>query len=142
VSFGTWGVYYLNYWVAAGYLIYSLAFYFLIMPFTMCKFCYFKYLEASTDEMSGTISENLMSVDNWGKSFLHMHVGQKGWAGPMAIVWFAPIVLIGISFFMNFTIYALLSLIGFIAILVGNYFYMVRIKCPTCPIQEECHSSF
>jgi hypothetical protein len=33
-------------------------------------------------------------------------------------------------------------LLGFVVVLVGNYYYMLRVKCPSCPIQEECHSSF
>ena len=39
-------------------------------------------------------------------------------------------------------IFAVISLIGFTAVLVGNVIYMLRVKCPTCPIQEQCHSSF
>jgi hypothetical protein len=142
IALGTWGIYYLNLWVSVGYLGYSLLFYFLVMPLTMCKFCYFKITETTTDEEKGTSSENLLSVDQWSKSHLHLHVGQKGWAGAMAIVWLSPLVLIGASLFLNFSLFAVIALIGFVAVLAGNYQYMVRIKCPTCPIQEQCHSSF
>jgi hypothetical protein len=142
VSLGTVGISFLNYWAAVGYAVFSLVFYFLVMPFTTCKFCYFKVTESEVDEETGKTTEKLLSVEQWSKSHLHLHVSQKGWAFVMAIIWFAPIVLIGISFFLNFSIYALLSLIGFLGMLVGNYFYMLRIKCPTCPIQEQCHSSF
>jgi hypothetical protein len=142
VSLGTVGINFLNYWVAVGYLIFSLVFYFFVMPFTMCKYCYFRVIETTVGEEKGTTSEKLLTVDEWSKSHLHLHVGQKGWAGVMAIVWLSPIVLIGASLLLNFSLFALLSLIGFLVVLVGNYFYMVRIKCPTCPIQEECHSSF
>ena len=142
IALGTAGIYFLNYWAAVGYAIFSLVFYFLVMPFTTCKFCYFKVTESQQDEDTGKTSEKLLSVDQWSKSHLHLHVGQKGWAFFMAIIWFLPIVLVGVSFFLNFSIYALLSLIGFLGILIGNYYYMLRIKCPTCPIQEECHSSF
>jgi len=142
VSLGTVGIYYLNYWAAVGYLIFGLLFYFLIMPMTMCKFCYFKVTETPMDEEKGETTEKLLSIDQWSKSHLHLHVGQKGWTGVMAIVWFAPIVLVIYSFFVSFSIYALLALIGFVALLVGNFYYMLRVKCPTCPIQEQCHSSF
>ncbi len=139
ISLGTAGIHYLNTWAAVGYLAFSIVFYFLVMPFTTCKYCYFKVKE-TTD--TGETVEKLLTVDEWSKSHLHLHVGQKGWAFVYAIIWFLPIVLIGISFFLNFSMFALFALIGFVVVLVGNYFYMVRIKCPKCPIQEQCHSSF
>jgi len=37
IALGTWGSYYLHLWAAVAYLIYSLLFYFLVMPLTMCK---------------------------------------------------------------------------------------------------------
>jgi len=128
ITLGTVGIYFFNLWAAVGYLIYSILFYFLLMPFTMCKFCYFKVNETT--------------VDKWRETYLEKHVGQKNWVIFMVIVWFLPIVLIVISFFLDFSIFALLSLIGFIVVLVGNYFYMLRVKCPKCAIKEECHSSF
>ena len=128
IALGTVGIVFLNLWAAVMYLIYSILFYFLLMPFTMCKFCYFKVNETT--------------VDKWRETYLEKHVGQKNWVIFMVIVWFLPIVLIVISFFLDFSIYALIILIGFIVMLVGNYFYMLRVKCPTCAIKEECHSSF
>ena len=106
----------------------------------MCKFCYFKVKETTVDKRK-TI-EKLLTVDKWRESYLEKHVGQKNWVIFMIIVWFLPIVLVVISFFLNFSIIALISLIGFIVVLVGNYFYMLRVKCPTCAIRDECHSSF
>ena len=94
------------------------------------------------DRETGKTIERLLSVDKWSESYLEKHVGQKNWTGLMMIVWFAPVVLTVISFFSNFSLLALMSLIGFIVVLVGNYFYMLRNKCPTCAIREECHSSF
>lgn len=134
ISLGTWGIYYLNFWAAMGYLIYSMVFYFLLMPFTMCKFCYFKVKETVEDDKS--------SVESWAKSGLHKHVGQKHWSWAMFIVWALPIVLSVISFFINFSLFAVLALIGFVAVVIGNFFYMIRVKCSKCPIQKECHSSF
>ena len=142
ITLGTWGIYYLNSWAAVAYFAYSILFYFLAMPFTMCKYCYFKVKDTTIDNEKGKAIEKLLSVDNWRESYLHKHVGQKSWTIGMMIVWFLPVVLIVISFFVNFSIFALVSLVGFIGVVVGNFFYMLRKKCPTCAIQEECHSSF
>ena len=128
IALGTWGIYYLNLWAAVGYLIYSILFYFLVMPLTICKYCYFKVTETKIDKEKGKTIKKLLSVDKWSESHLHKHVGQKHWVGLMIIVWFLPFVLIVISFFMDFSIFAVISLIGFTAVLVGNVFYILRIK--------------
>ncbi len=142
IALGTWGIYFLNLWAAVGYLIYSILFYFLVMPLTICKYCYFKVTQTSIDEEKGKTTKKLLSIDKWSKSHLHKHVGQKNWVIPMMVVWFLPIVLIVISFFRDFSYIAIIPLVGFIGVLVGNFFYMLRVKCPSCPIQEQCHSSF
>ena len=142
IALGTVGIYFLNLWVAVGYLIYSILFYFLVMPFTICKYCYFKVKETTIDRKKGKTIETLLPLDKWRESYLKKHVGQKYWTVFMSIIWFLPIVLIGISFFLNFSIFALLSLIGFIVALVGFILYLLRKKCPTCAIKDECHSSF
>ena len=142
IGFGTWGIYYFSSWVAISYLVYSILFYFLVMPFTMCKYCYFKIKDTAIDEEKEKDIEKLMTVDKWSGLYLHKHVGQKHWTWLMTVIWFLPIVLIVISFFRDFSILAAVSLVSFIAVVVGNYFYMLRVKCPTCAIREECHSSF
>jgi len=142
IAFGTWGIYFLNLWAAVGYLIFSLLFYFLVMPLTICKYCYFKVTETITDEETGETTKKLLTIDKWSKSHLHKHVGQKRWVGPMTIIWFLPVVLIVISFFRNFDYLAIIALVFFVVVVVGNFFYMLKVKCPTCPIQKECHSSF
>jgi len=142
IALGTWGIYFLSLWGAIAYLVYSFLFYFLVMPFTMCKYCYFKVKATTTDKENAKTIEKLLSVDEWSESHLHKHVGQKHWAWLMFIIWFIPVVLIVISFFRDFSIFAVISLIGFITVVVGNYFYMLKVKCPTCPIKEQCHSSF
>ena len=142
IALGTWGAYYLNLWAAAGYLIFSLLFYFLVMPLTICKYCYFKVTETTTNEETGKTTKKLLTIDKWSKSHLHKHVGQKNWVWPMFIIWFSPVVLLVISFFRNFDYLAIIALVGFIVVVVGNFFYMLKVKCPTCPIQKECHSSF
>lgn len=142
ITLGTAGIYFLNSLAAIAYFVYSILFYFLVMPFTMCKYCYFKVKETTVDTETGETIVKLLSLEKWRETHLKKHVGQKHWTVLMTIVWFAPIILILISFFLNFSIFALISLIGFIIVLVGNYFYMIRKKCPKCTIREECHSSF
>ena len=142
IALGTVGIYFLNLWAAVAYLIYSILFYFLVMPFTICKYCYFKVKETAIDKEKGKTIEKLVSIDKWRESYLKKHVGQKNWTFLMVIIWFLPIVLIVISFFLNFSIFAVISLIGFILALVGFILYLLRKKCPTCAMQEECHSSF
>jgi membrane protein YdbS with pleckstrin-like domain len=61
IALGTWGIYYLNLWAAVAYLIYSLLFYFLAMPFTMCKYCYYKVKETAIDKEKGKTIEKLLS---------------------------------------------------------------------------------
>ena len=142
IALGTWGIYYFNLWAAVGYLVFSLLFYFLLMPFTMCKHCYFKVIETSTDEETGKTTRKLMDADVWGKTLLHMHVGQKNWVLLMTAVWFLPIILIIVSFFQDFSYFALIPFIGFISAVAGNFLYMLRVKCPKCAIREYCHSAF
>jgi len=142
IAFGTWGIYYLHLWAAVAYLGFSILYYFVAMPFTMCKYCFYRVTEMTPDGNNGETIEKLVPLTTWREVYLRKHVGQKNWTFFMTTVWFLPIVLIVISFFLNFTLYALISLIGFFAVLVGNWFYMLRKKCPTCAIREECHSSF
>lgn len=142
MAFGTWGIYYLNLWAAVGYLIYSLVFYFFIMPFTMCKHCYFRTKDTSVDKEQKDATEKLPSIEKWNKTLLHKHVGQKNWVWLMFLVWILPIILTIVSFFLDFDYLAIIALVGFIIMLVCNFLYLIKIKCPSCPIQEECHSSF
>ncbi|NPD90493.1 MAG: hypothetical protein HGN29_17400 [Asgard group archaeon] len=142
IALGTWGSYYLHRWAAVAYVIYSILFYFLVMPFTMCRYCYFKAKETPTDEEKEKPTVKLMTIDKWSKTLLHKHVGQKHWAWVMFVVWILPVILIITSFFRNFNYLAIIALVAFILAVVGNYIYMIKVKCPTCPIREECHSSF
>ena len=142
ISLGTAGIYFFNFWVAVGYLVYSFLFYFIVMPLTLCKYCYFKTKETKTNRDTGQTVVKLLPLDKWKESYLQKHVGQKRWVSLMIVVWFAPIVLIVASFFLSFSMFALASLIGFVVTLVGNYLFMVWKKCPKCAIQKECHASF
>jgi hypothetical protein len=142
IALGTSGIFFLNSWAAVTYLIFSILYYFVAMPFTLCKYCYYRVTESTSDGNNGETIEKLVPLVTWREVYLRKHVGQKNWTLFMTTVWFLPIVLIIISFYINFSFFALVSLIGFIAVLVGNWFYMLRKKCPTCAIREECHSSF
>ena len=132
ITIGTIGIKFFDSWIAVGYFVYSMLFYFLIMPFKVCKYCYFKVKQTTVDEETGKTVEKLLSVDEWSQKCLKKHVGQKNWAGLMIILWFAPIVFTVISLFLNFSIFAPITLIGFIAVLIGNYLYMIKVKCPKC----------
>ena len=144
IVLGTIGIYFLNVWAAVVYLTYSILWYFLAMPFVMCKYCYFNIKELSRDEVTGETIEHLMPIEKWRETngiAKHEYRGKKTTIF-MSIIWLSPIPLIFISFFRNYSIFALLSFIGFIVVLVGNYFYMVRKKCASCAIKKECHAAF
>ena len=61
---GTVGIYFLNLWAAVAYLVYAILFFFLAMPFTMCKYCYFRVKETTTDKNGKTV-EKLLPKDDW-----------------------------------------------------------------------------
>lgn len=141
IGLGTIGISFLNVWLAVVFFAYSTLWYFLVMPFTLCKYCYFRQKETATDMTTGKTIERLMPIDKWRETNgIGKHVGQKNWSYCMSIVWLLPIVLMVISFFVNFSPFALAALVGFIGVLVGNYYYMLRKKCPTCAIKDECHA--
>ena len=141
--FGTVGIYFLNLWVAVVYLIYYVVWSFLLMPLKHCKNCYYMVKETTTNEKTGKTSVNLLPKEEWVESCLEKHVAcGKKWGFNFFISWFAPIVLIIISFFFNFSIIALISLIGFIGSLAGSIIYVRYKICPRCAIIEECHEAF
>jgi hypothetical protein len=114
------------------------------MPFVMCKDCYYNIKESAIDMATGKTIEKLMPIEKWRETngiAKHLSRGKRTtWL--MSIIWILPFVLIFISFFKNFSIIALFSLIGFAIVLAGNYYYMLRKKCPSCAIQKECHAAF
>ena len=143
IAIGTMGIYSLNLWAAVGYLVYSMGYYFFVMPLTLCKYCFFKTTETSIDSDTGETIVKLLPLDKWRESYCHNHIRQgKRWTWTMSIVWLLPIVLIVISFFLSFFTYALIFLISFIAVLVGNFIYMIKKKCPSCPIVDDCQAGF
>jgi len=141
MAFGTVGLYFLNIWVAVVYLIYYIMFFFLLMPLKHCQYCYYCIKETTIE--NGKTIKKLLPVDKWKESYLKKHVAcGKKWSFNFIIIWFLPIVLIIISFFFNFSIFALICLIGFIVVLAVTLTHMRWKVCPTCAIMEECHSSF
>ena len=128
---------FLNTWVALVYSVYSVLFFFLALPLTICKRCYYK------TKQTGQTCEKLLPVNKWRELHLKKWVSQGEKVRVfMGIIWLLPMVLIFISFFFNFSLFGLLSLIGCIAVLGGNVIYMNQKVCPTCAIKDECHSSF
>ena len=49
ITLGTVGLYFLNVWVAIGYLIYSIWYIFLAMPIKHCQYCYYKVQDPTID---------------------------------------------------------------------------------------------
>lgn len=144
IAFGTIGIYFLNRSLAIAYLVYSISWYFLAMPFVMCKYCYFNLKETTTHQATGKTVDVLMPIHRWREIdgiAKHASRGKKTTIF-MAVIWLAPLVLISMSFFRGFSFFALLALIAFAIVLVGNYYYMLRVKCPTCAIKDECHAAF
>ena len=143
ITLGTIGVYFLNLWAAVAYLIYAILWYFLIQPVVHCQHCYYKTKEITEDSTTGKTIENLLPKEQWVESCLQKHVESgKKWGFNFFISWFLPMVLIVISFFFSFSIFALITLIGFVvvwAVMLINMRYKV---CKTCAIMEECHAAF
>ena len=140
---GTVGLLYLHLWVAVGYLVYSLVFIFLAMPMKHCQYCYYKVKETSTDRKTGKSVERRVSLKKWRESYLEKHVAcGKRWGFTFFILFFLPIALIGVSFFLNFSMCAVICLVGFIGLLAAMLLYTRRRICPICAIKEECHSAF
>ena len=141
MALGTGGLLFLNLWVAVAYLIYYLVFFFLAMPLKHCQYCYYKIKETTLD--SGKTNVKLLPIDEWKESYLEKHVDcGKKWGFNFFILWFLPIILINISLFLSFSIFALISLIGFIVVVAVTLIHMKWKVCPTCAIVDECHSSF
>lgn len=143
LALGTVGLTFLNLWVAVAYFTYFVVFFFLAMPLKHCQYCYFSVKEPTTDRNKGNTVVKLLPIDKWKESHLKKHVdyGKKWWFN-FVILWFGPIVLIGISLFLSFSIFALMSLIGFIVVLAVMLIHMRWKVCPTCAIVDECHTSF
>ena len=140
---GTVGLLFFNLWVAVVYLIYFVGFNFWAMPVKHCQYCYYMVKESTTDKETGKTIVKLLPMDKWKESCLKEHVAcGKKWGFNFFLTWLIPIVLISISFFFNFSLLALISLIGFIIVLAIMLYYTKKKICPKCAIVDDCHSSF
>ena len=89
IAFGTSGIFFLNFWVAVVYLLYSTIYYFLVMPLWHCQYCYYKVKETTED---GSTVERLMPLEQWKESHLKKHVVcAKKWGYNFFIIWLIPI---------------------------------------------------
>ena len=143
IAFGTVGLIFFNVWVAGVYLIYYVWFNLLVWPIKHCQYCYYKVKESTVDGKTGKNTLALLPVDEWKETYLEKHVAcAKKWFFHSYILWLGPIVFIPISFFLDFSVFALISLIGFIVVLAGTLLYVRFRVCPTCAFMEECHAAF
>jgi hypothetical protein len=143
IAFGTVGLSFFNVWVVVVYLLYSAWFNLFIWPVKHCQNCYYKVKEAIVDEKTGKTNLMLLSVDKWKETYLEKHVAcGKRYFFHSYILWLGPIVFIPISCFLDFSGFAVISLIGFIAVLAGTLLYVRFRVCPTCAIMDECHAAF
>ncbi len=144
IALGTVGLRFLHIWVAIVYLVYSVIYNFLIWPIIHCQYCYYKVKKNVKDKVNGKIIQNHLTIVEWKKTYLANHIKcGKRWGSPnLMILSLGPIILIILSLFVSFSIIALLSLIGFIALLVLFGIYMRRKICPTCAFMKECHAAF
>jgi len=144
IVFGSVGLIFFNLWASLAYLIYSVLYNFLAFPLKHCQYCYFKIMESVIDEENGKTISKILNKDKWKELYLEKHVdcGKKWGAPNLFILWFLPIVLIIISFFLDYSPISLVSLIGFIVILVIMGVHMNKKVCPTCAIKDECHAAF
>ena len=141
---GTVGLKFLNIWVAVVYLPISAVFTFWTWPVKHCKYCYYNVTETAPEKKNGKTIMKLLPKNEWKESYLTKHVdcGKKWFPSIGIVLWVFPIIGIVISFFLDFCIYALYSLIGFIALLVIMLVYVRYRVCPSCAFMEECHAAF
>lgn len=144
LALGSIGISFLNVWVAVVYLVYSVVFNLLVWPIIHCQYCYYKVKETTVDKEDGKTVQNLLPLDEWKETFFPKHVEYgKRWGSPnLMILWLGPIILMILSLIISFSIFALLSLLGFIGVLAINLIYIRQKVCPTCAFMEECHAAF
>ena len=144
IALGTVGLTFFNEWIAGLYLLYSVIYNVVIWPAIHCQYCYYKVKQPVAENGNKRIVNDLLPKDEWVKSYLPKHVKcGKRWGMPnLTILWFSPIILIGISLLEDFSIYAVIYLIGFIVMLAIQGIYTRYGICPNCAFVEECHAAF
>jgi len=124
VALGAVGLSFLSIWVSAAYIVLFFVFFFVIMPFKACQYCYFR-VDSPLEE--------------WKEEYLQSHAeSMKRWGSGIFLIWIIPIIGIIISFFLNFSIVAAACLVGFIAILSVSSAHLNRTICAHCAILEVC----
>ncbi len=124
VVLGAAGLYFLNIWVSVAYVVWFFLFFFVIMPFVVCRYCYFR--------VDATIEE-------WKEKYLQLHADcMKKWGAAIFLVWAIPIIGILVSLFLNFSAIALLCLVGFVIMVVINAATLSRTICVHCSIYDVC----
>lgn len=124
VALGAVGLYYLSMWVSLAYIAGFVLFFFVVMPLKACQYCYFR-----TDE----------PLEEWKEKYLQPHSeSMKKWGSAIFLIWGVPIAGIVISFFFNFSVVALVCLIGFVALLSVSSMHLNRSICAQCAILDVC----
>lgn len=124
VVLGAAGLYYLSVWVSVAYLVWFFAFFFVVMPLTMCRYCYYR-VDADLEE--------------WKEEYLPLHADcVKKWGVGIFSIWGIPIVGILIALYLNFSVIALACLIVFVIMVVVNSMMLSRTICTHCAIYEVC----
>ena len=125
IIFGTLGLYYLNLWFAIFYLLISVVFFMIIMPTKACQYCYFN-------------SEGI-TLDQWKKEYAKLHEANwKKFGLGLFTVWLLPVIGIIISFFLEFEILALVTLILYISIFTVSQINFKKKVCPKCEMLPIC----
>lgn len=124
VVLGAVGLYFLSIWISVAYVVGFFAFFFVVMPFTVCRYCYFR-VDADIEE--------------WKEKYLQSHTDcMKKWGTGIFLIWLVPIIGIVASFFVNFSLIAVVCLVGVIALLSVLPMHLSRTICAHCEILEVC----
>lgn len=124
VAFGAVGLFYLSIWASAGYIVLFFVVFFVVMPLRMCQYCYYK---------------RDTPLEEWKEEYLQQHADcMKKWGSAIFLIWGVPIVGIVASFFVNFSLVAVVCLIGFVALLSLSSRQLRKTVCAHCEILEVC----
>ena len=124
VAVGAVGLYFLSLWASVAYLVWFFAFFFVVMPLTMCRNCYYR-----------------MNIDleEWKKEYLSLHADcMKKWGITMFSIWVIPIVGIFIALYQKFSVIALVCLIIFVIMVVVHSMTLSRTICVHCDLLDVC----
>lgn len=121
---GSLGLSYLSIWASVAFIVLFLAYFFVIMPSTLCKYCYFR-----TD----------CDLKEWEEQYLAVHTeAMKKWGMGIFVVWLVPVIGIVVSFFVNFSVVAVICLVGFVASLLWLPRQLSQDICSHCALVDMC----